>query len=77
MSRSEDFNALRDQLLAKGLTQAMRLRPAPSSTRWKRQHPASEQLRPARCGSRLQGGDPRYIYEVFRSTPEELVFAEV
>ena len=74
MSWSEDFNALREELLAKGLTQDV-----PAARAFFDQAEAEHRKR-SNCGQ--PDAAPackvatRYIYEVFRSTPKELVFAQ-
>ena len=74
MTWSENFGALREELLAKGLT-----RTAPAARAFFDQAEAEHRKR-SNCGQ-LDASPAckvatRYIYEVFRSTPKELVFAQ-
>ncbi len=70
----EDLDALREDLIAKGLLddipEARAFWDRAEATRNERGDCASANPRPA-CGVAL-----RYIYEVFRTTPKELVFAQ-
>ena len=74
MTWSENFGALREELLAKGLTQDV-----PAARAFFDQAEAEHRKR-SNCGQ--PDASPackvatRYIYEVFRSTPKELVFAQ-
>jgi adenosine deaminase len=69
-----DLGALRGELLAKGLTEDI---PAARQF-WDRADAIRDQRQ--RCGgpdaAHACGVELRYIYEVFRSTPKELVFAQ-
>jgi adenosine deaminase len=74
MSWKDDLGALRDELLAKGLTQDV---PAARAFFDKAE---AEHKRRSKCGELDEAPAckvaTRYIYEVFRSTPKELVFAQ-
>jgi adenosine deaminase len=74
MKWSENFGALRDELLAKGLTEDV-----PAARAFFDQAEA-EHRRRSNCGAADEAPGcnvaTRYIYEVFRSTPKELVFAQ-
>jgi adenosine deaminase len=74
MKWSENFGALRDELLAKGLTEDV-----PAARAFFDQAKA-EHRRRSNCGAADESPackvPTRYIYEVFRSTPKELVFAQ-
>ena len=69
----EDFAALRQELLAKGLTEDIpagrQFWDAMDATRQAREHCGTESEAPA-CKVEV-----RYIYQVFRNSPKELVFA--
>jgi adenosine deaminase len=69
----EDLAALRKELLAKGLTQDIgagkQFFDAIESTRQAREHCGTESAAPA-CKVEV-----RYIYQIFRNAPKELVFA--
>jgi adenosine deaminase len=70
----DDLASLRDELLAKGLTEdipaARKFWDDAEATRNEREHCGEPAAAPA-CAVEL-----RYIYEVFRSAPKELVFAQ-
>jgi adenosine deaminase len=74
MAWSEDFAAMREQLLAKGLAEDI-----PAARAFFDQAEAEHKKR-SNCGD--ANGAPackvetRYIYEVFRSTPKPLLFAQ-
>ncbi len=74
MSWREDLGALRDELLAKGLTEDLPAARAfwdqAESIRNAREHCGTPDAAPA-CKV-----ETRYIYQVFRNTPKELVFAQ-
>ena len=74
MSFREDLSALRDELLAKGLAEDV-----PGAREFWNQAEATRRKR-GRCGEQDEAAgckvELRYIYEVFRSTPKELVFAQ-
>jgi adenosine deaminase len=74
MSYSDDLAALRDQLLAKGLADDI-----PGAREFWDRAEAMRRDR-GRCGGADESPgckvELRYIYEVFRSTPKELVFAQ-
>jgi adenosine deaminase len=74
MKWSDDFGALRDELLAKGLTEDV-----PAARAFFDQAEAEYRKR-SKCGEADEAPACnvaiRYIYEVFRSTPKELVFAQ-
>ena len=74
MKWSDDFGALRDELLAKGLTEDV-----PAARTFVDQAEAEHRKR-SKCGEADEAPACnvaiRYIYEVFRSTPKELVFAQ-
>jgi len=74
MSYSGDLAALRDELLAKGLADDV-----PGAREFWDKAEATRRAR-SRCGAQDESPgckvELRYIYEVFRSTPKELVFAQ-
>jgi adenosine deaminase len=74
MSFREDLSALRDELLAKGLAEDV-----PGARKFWDDAEAERRER-GRCGEQDEAAgckvELRYIYEVFRSTPKELVFAQ-
>jgi adenosine deaminase len=74
MAWSENFGALREELLAKGLTQDV-----PAARAFFDEAEAEHRKR-SNCGQPDESPackvTTRYIYEVFRSTPKELVFAQ-
>jgi adenosine deaminase len=74
MEWSEDFKALREQLLAKGLTEDI-----PAARAFFDQAEAEHRKR-SNCGEANEAAackvETRYIYEVFRSTPKALLFAQ-
>jgi adenosine deaminase len=74
MSWKDDLGALRDELLGKGLTQDI-----PAARAFFDQAEAEHRKR-SKCGKPDEAPgckvEARYIYEVFRSTPKELVFAQ-
>lgn len=74
MSYTGDLTALRDELLAKGLADDV-----PGARAFWDKAEAARRER-GRCGAQEESPgckvELRYIYEVFRSTPKELVFAQ-
>ena len=74
MAWSEDFAALREQLLAKGLAEDI-----PAARAFFDEAEAEHKKR-SKCGEADEAPackvETRYIYEVFRSTPKALLFAQ-